>query len=408
MNNVTAGEFHSPDEALLHRVQTAVQELGDWLEAAGYAGNDPYQLDNIISSVGHRPIIGPLMGLARRLLKPYHALIPRQIFQASRPIVMAQALGDALAAEGMLPASEQTRRRASRLYEMLLEHRSPLAQNDAWGLPFVWGGVERHEKHWPMAITTVLVINGLLEARHLLDEGAVLKHLESSLRFMIEECGILRTVDGVCILYGPGDTRLILNASAAAAGLMARASSLLDRPDLMLLAEDAARLIAHHQNPDGSWFFAPAHGTHLLDPIIDFRHTGYILEGLAEVREHSGSAELAATLSSAVERGWAYARSALVEGDLPRWAPNQTWPIDAHDVAEAILLAVAMGDQDLARRHVEAALRDFYIGDGQFRYKLFADGRKNDSVFIRWTQAPMYKALTRFAAAGSASDGAGH
>jgi hypothetical protein len=38
----------------------------------------------------------------------------------------------------------------------------------------------------------------------------------------------------------------------------------------------------------------------------------------------------------------------------------------------------------------------FHRGKGLFRYKLFEDGRSNDAVFIRWTQAPMYKALARY------------
>jgi hypothetical protein len=372
------------------------EALGEWLQARDYAGNDPYQLDSIISGAGGKPLIGPLLGLARRLLKPYHALIPRRLFQVSSPIVMPQALGDALSGEGILAGSDAAVRRSRRIFALLDQHRSPLSKNWAWGLPFVWGGQDKHPKHWPMTITTTLVLTGMLDAERHLDSAEVLEKVRSGIRFMLEECGVEELPEGACILYGPGDTRLIINQNAAAAGLLARVADRLGRPDLMALAERAAAFCAHHQNADGSWYFAMPHGQHALDTIIDFRHTGYILEGLLEVRRHSADAALVERLDAAIARGWAYVRQHLIEGDLPRWAPDQTWPVDSHDVAEAIILAVEMGDLALAQRHVNAALSIFYLGDGKFAYKAFHDGRRNDAVFIRWTQAPMYKALARY------------
>jgi hypothetical protein len=47
----------------------------------------------------------------------------------------------------------------------------------------------------------------------------------------------------------------------------------------------------------------------------------------------------------------------------------------------------------------------FYAGDGKFRYKAFENGDSNNAVFIRWTQAPMYKAMVRYLAM-SATDAA--
>lgn len=386
------------DQELLKRAFAAANATGQWLEKQNYAGNDPYQLDNIISSVGDRPLIGPLMGFARRVLKPYHALIPKQIFQASKPILMAQALGDALSGEGARAPDDEARRRAARMFQLLDEIRSPLAKNTAWGLPFVWGGVEKHPRHWPTTITTTIVLQGMMDAILLLNREAVAQRVESGIRFMIEECGVAELPEGDCILYGPGDTRLILNASAAAAGLMARAGAMFGKPDLIALAGRAASLVCHHRNDDGSWYFAPAHGAHPLDPIIDNRHTGYILEGLSEVREFGESGEITAAVGQAIDRGASYLRSHLLDEEIPRWSPDATYPVDAHDVAQGIQTSLVIGDVNLASRQVRFALDRFYLGDGMFRYKLNADGRTNDAVFIRWTQAPMYKSFRKFLA----------
>jgi hypothetical protein len=64
-----------------------------------------------------------------------------------------------------------------------------------------------------------------------------------------------------------------------------------------------------------------------------------------------------------------------------------------------------MDDIELATRHVQAVLSVFYVGEGKFRYKALGGGRYNDAVFIRWTQAPMYKALTKYLRALEAGKG---
>jgi hypothetical protein len=385
-------ETRTPSARDAAEVDAAIAALGNWLEAADYRGNDPYQLDSVITQAAGRPLIGPVVGFARRVLKPYHALIPRRVFSAARPILIPQALGDALSGEGFRAADDEARRRAARLFALIGETRSPLARNDAWGLPFPWGGADRHPPHWPTTISTTFVLNGLIDAFHLLDREAVLARLDSALRFLLEECGVEETQAGPCLRFGPGDGRLILNVSVAAAAAMVRIADLTGRRDLLDFAHRAVRFVAHHQNPDGSWYYAPAHGAHALDTIIDSRHTGYILESLAVANAVFDDPAVAASL----EAGWNYVETTLLEDEKPRWSPQETWPLDAHDVAQSILTALTLGKHELADRHVALAMGRFYRGEGLFRYKLFRDGRTNDTVFIRWTQAPMYKALARY------------
>ncbi|MEM7302337.1 MAG: prenyltransferase/squalene oxidase repeat-containing protein [Pseudomonadota bacterium] len=308
--------------------------------------------------------------------------------------MIPQALGDALSGEGYRSPDDLARKRARGLFQNLLSSRSPLSQNTAWGLPFAWGGTKATPPHWPTTITTSTVLSGILDAWHLLDEKDVLPEVESAIRFVFDDCGILETDQGPCILYGPGDTRPILNASAFAAGVFARVGEFLGRDDLMNFAQDALLTIVRYQNDDGSWYYAPPHGEHALDDIIDNRHTGYVLEGLAEGNNLLKNEEIA----SSIERGWRYLEENLIDDGKPRWSPEQTWPIDSSDVSQSILTAVSVNKMEFAGEFANFALDKFYMGDGRFRYKVFEDGRSNDSVFIRWTQAPMYKALSKFRA----------
>ncbi len=176
----------------------------------------------------------------------------------------------------------------------------------------------------------------MLDAIHLLDRDAVLERIESELRFMLEECGVAALPKGDCVFFGPGDTRLILNVSIAAAGLFARVGAFPGRKDLIAQASRAARLVAHYQDGDGSWCYSPARGDHPVDTIIDSRCTGYIIEGLAA--DNAGASD--PILTNAIACGWHYARIQLTENGKPRWSPEQTWPVDSYDVFQGTMTAL--------------------------------------------------------------------
>ncbi len=366
--------------------------VGDWLEHASYLGNDPYQLDEFISSGSRLKLVGPILDLMRRTLKPYHAMIPRRLFTAAKPILIAQALSDSLSAEATMPIRSSTRRRVERLFQMLQDVRSPLAENSGWGLPFRWGGAIAHPVNWPTSVSTAMVLHGMLDAIELLDQNQSHASITSGIDFIVHECGYEETSSGICVRYGRGDRRLILNASAVAAAAFVRAGMILRRDDWIDLARRAVCFIISAQNQDGSWYYAQPHLEHPLDPIIDSRHTGYIIESLAAINQVLPDSRV----NTAISKGWGYVKSSLIDGNRPRWSPESTWPVDGHDVAQAILTSLAVGDAAMAEAHVSLALRSFYLGEGRFAYKLFENNQRNLTVFIRWSQAPMYKALSKY------------
>lgn len=365
---------------------------GNWLERADYRGNDPYQLDHFMARASGTRISRSAVAFFRRLLKPYHALIPKRLFTVAKPILIPQALADSLSAEACLPDGRPNARRIGRLFDLIVEAKSPLASNMGWGLPFRWGGSETHPAHWPVTVATTIVLRAIMDAGGLLDRGIVADVVNSGIRFMIEEIGYEDSAEGICIRYGPGDTRLILNASALAAAVLARAGAEFGRQDWVDLARRAVDFIASHQNGDGSWHYSPAHRGHPLNPTIDSRHTGYIIESLVVANRYLNDARV----DAAVSAGWSYVKSNLIEDDRPRWSPETTWPVDCHDLAQGILTALAVKDMKVADRHVALALDTFYLGDGRFAFKLFESGQLNEAVFIRWSQAPMYRALAAY------------
>jgi hypothetical protein len=375
-------------------IEAILQAAGDALEAAGYRGKDPYQLDHVMTKASGNRLLRPFIGYARKALKPFHTLIPRRLFELSKDVVIPQALGDSLSAEAHRTDIRMAACRATTIVALLDASRTGSEGCYGWGLPFAWGGGEPHSPHWPTIITTTIIINGFLDALPLLGEEVVKPRVDAALRFMVETCGYEETPHGICLRYCPGDTRLILNINAAGAWALARGAELLARDDYIALAKRMMALVVHHQNMDGSWHYAPEHKEHKCDTIIDSRHTGYILESLAGFARHYPDA----AIENAITRGWDYNITTLMDGDAPRSSPSETYPIDSHDVAQAIQTALALGKLDWADRLVVYAMRELYRGDGLFCYKRFADGSKHKANFIRWTQAPMYRAFAIYCA----------
>jgi hypothetical protein len=380
-------------------IDKMLQAAGDALEASGYHGKDPYQLDHVMTKASGNRLLRPLIGAARKALKPFHTLIPRRLFELSKDVVIPQALGDALSAESHRKDRQIAAHRAATIVDLLDASRTGSGECYGWGLPFAWGGAEPHPPHWPTIITTAIIVDGLLDALPLLGEEVVKPRVAAALRFMVETCGYEETPHGICLRYCPGDTRLILNINAAGAWALARGAELLGLDDYLDLARRAMALVVHHQNADGSWDYAPEHKEHKRDTIIDSRHTGYILASLAGFARRYPDA----AIDVAIARGWEYNITTLMDGDAPRCSPSETYPIDSHDVAQAIQTALALGKPDWADRHAAYAMRELYRGDGLFCYKRFADGTTHKANFIRWTQAPMYRAFAIYRAKSGAA-----
>lgn len=383
----------SPEEISPSEICAIFNDLGDWLEVQDYKGVDPYQLDGLLTKSAQIPGFGKLVGLARQILKPFHAHLPSNIYARANPIHIPQALGDCLMAEGERSPETFKKERVERLLVLLEETRSPLTENYAWGLPFMWGGNHPHPPHWPAAITTTFVLNGIISAYAIIGSEIADPILLSGANFLIKECGVGEANGGKFIAYGPGEVRPVLNSSIAAAACLDKIDRLTgNKLQLGLLPYDLASFVINHQNKNGSWYYSPATPNLAADKIIDNRHSCYIISSLVELAENYDDP----AFDTAIKRGWSFVDNNLRAGEHIKWSVNSTWPIDAHDVAQFIKTALMVGDLPLAHSITQFLLKTFYLGEGRFAFKAHSNGTLNSSTFIRWSQAPIYSALARY------------
>lgn len=366
-----------------------------WFEDQGYAGIDPYLLDERAFRARQCPLIGPIVGKIRRLLKPLHSWIPQRAFSSFSPVIMPKALGLIMAGNASLyhiQENDAYLEANRRLLELLIEHRSPGFEHLCWGQPFAWGSSPRYPPHTPAVCVTSPIGHGLLDYYEVSGDEEALKVLLDVSDYLMFENGCTGFDQSLCLHYSPKKPNLTYNSNMMAASFLMRLSRVTGDEEQSDFGSKAVNFILEGQNADGSWYYTDPRGKSTLNTMIDHRHTGFILEHLqiaAEILQDDD-------VDRAIERGWEYYKKFLFDGVVPKWSPTRTYPVDIHDVAQAIITPVRLGKLDFAARVVKFALDNLFDGHDEFHYKLFENGRVNPTVFIRWGQAWMFKALSGF------------
>lgn len=377
----------------------------EWIVSRDFQGIDPYLLDAKLNSVGSGSLLRPVMKKVRSALKPFHPFIPRRVFTSATPVLMPKVLG--LSLSGIAGLSSQWEPNAYQstidlTVSKLLAARSEKSKHLSWGHPFSWGSAVRYEPDTPSIPVTGLVGHGLMD---IVEAGRATGHkenLESIADYITTENGFKDFGSSICFYYAPSNLDLTYNTSILAASYLVRLDGHFNSNAYSDLAARAVRFVIEGQNPDGSWYYTDPRGDTPLDKTIDGRHSGFILEHLARILPHlHPDDQLAAQVREALAKGTEYYLTRMMDGAIPRWDPESTYPVDVKDVAQATITLSVLGRLDQARETLDFAYKHFFDGTGAFWYKLHKGGSVNKTVFIRWSQAWMLKAIGTLIAAES-------
>jgi hypothetical protein len=250
----------------------------------------------------------------------------------------------------------------------------------------------------------------LLEvAEKLGDERA--RHLgEAAATFLAERLNLSRLGNAAALSYTQYDHTRVVNISALAARVIARADGDPGSGARGPLARCLIEFVLQEQRGDGSWPYSADEGGDWEDSF----HTGYVLEALINLFVQGASIP-----EGCIVRGLtAYQRFFDSEGAARLFDSPASW-FDAHSAAQGIITLAAVGSAPhlpaatregaLASVHRVAswARRALWLPDaGYFAYRVRGNRRiKHD--YIRWVQAWMALAMATDAAmegTGSASN----
>ena len=380
----------------------SLDRLEAHLEAERLRGYDPY--DALSSPLFRLPVlrsskwlrIAAEQGLKRSQVNLRPLL---RIPKGYNPVTLAFVLqASAYRAHVDPQRADAYRARAGECVAELARLRTGGYSGDCWGYPFDWEArYGRLPAGTPTIVATGIVTNSLFTAYRLLQLEEAFEMCKSAAGFLVHDLPQTDTHDGTfCWGYFPSDNQRVLNATMKGARLCAQVYSVTGDEAYIEPAAQTAAYVARHQRDDGSWPYAVGDTRHWADNF----HTAYVLDAFDSYERCTSDS----AFHDVKERGWRYYRDHFfVDDRIPKYYPDQLYPIDATACAQSVLTLCRFGDIDTAIRVGEWTVREMHCPDGHFAYQV----RRRRVVripYMRWASAYMYVALSRLAY--SLADGA--
>ena len=387
-----------------------------WLERAGYASYDPYDVWGTGYGLWARgmyyrrgvlgiPLVAPILLLETLWPRGRGAFVEKKRYATAD----AQLL---LAFLNLRHASGEGAflEKALRLGEELLGYSIPGYGGPCWGYPFDW----RHNrglwrKNTPFITCTPYVFEAFLGLHDVTGETRHLETAAAIARFVHDDLKDTPTgPDAAAASYSPGDATKVINASAYRAFVLFEAAHRCGATTYREKARRNLNFILQNQREDGSWLYAVDNPA---EQFIDHFHTCFVLKNLHKINRRLRDA----ALESAIQRGWAFYRRALFDADdnpvsfaiKPR---TQLVSLEMYDVAEAITLGALLKDEApgaLALAHTLARrVRErWQLRDGHFITRAYRGGLRHTLPFLRWSQAQVFYSITNLLVATSNQGG---
>jgi hypothetical protein len=369
------------------RFRSVYARLGARLEAADFAGADPF--DALNSTVfGRTPLVAlPFARLAWLQLFKRSPYDLRKIFRVpatANPVTLA------LAARTYLRAgdAEKARRCVARLLGMRCD---PTQWGEgAWGYPFAWQARAFYVPFGvPNVIATAYALRAVIECASVVEGEA--DRIVAAAATLVASTLVRRARNGGRFIgYVPQADTMVHNASLWGAYVLAVAARRGGAPAWRALADAAIDHTIGAQTADGAWAYgeAPHHRW------IDGFHTGYVLEALQLCRVLLDRSDLDAPIAHGID----YYITTFVRDDgvVPYYADGKG-PLDANNFAQMVITLYGIRPQadwpSRADKVLAAAIRELWCPELQsFAYQ--RSGKRLNTVFYpRWTQIWMLHAL---------------
>jgi hypothetical protein len=382
-----------------HDIAAVLDRLEHWGREREWVGPDPYEgLNSPLGRLmrGKRPRQAVIQAYKRASFAPPWPL--RSVPQANAKVFGLVLSAYSTAAGSRLPGAERLGpQMIDRLEQMSL---SPVRV--AWGYHF--DAQTRHLFYGsdePNAIATCFAIGGLCDA-HARGGDERAATLALAARPYLLSLYRETSAFGPAFTYVAAGSELIHNANMLVCGALCRLHRLDPDPVAAGAVAAATATTLGRQDDDGLWAYGEAGNLGWQDNF----HTAYLLEGLCRVEETFGIG------AEELRRGVAAWLANFVGADgWTPYFPRQRYPLEPHCSASAIdllcLLAERNGDTepiDAALRVAACAIAELWLEpEGRFAFRRTSRGL-NRRDFMRWTNAPMFRALCSLESAGGEAE----
>jgi hypothetical protein len=207
--------------------------------------------------------------------------------------------------------------------------------------------------------------------------------------FIEKELILSETADELVFGYVPGKGGRIHNVNLMGAALLARLHSYTGEARFGKYAVKAARYTVRSQEKDGSWLY----GENPHHRWVDNFHTGFNLVALHAINRHLPDDLWRRSIDSGLEY---HVRHHFTVDMTPKYYSSKLYPIDIHNFAQGIDTFVTFGLSDRAFRLIEKCVDTMWDDGEHYFYYQKTRWYTNRIDYMRWSQAWMFFALTRY------------
>lgn len=376
-------------------------ELFDWCERENFAGHDPF--DGLNSKIFQAT---PLKYFS--LSRLAWLQIVKRFGKNLRPILKIEkginAKGIALFALAELSRfratqNEKHAENAKHLIEKLLSQKIGIKTQDsrlktAFGYNFDWQSRAFYAPQGtPTIVPTAFATQALIECYEIFKDEKYLETASEVCEFITSDLNrIDETQKEICFSYTPLDRSIIFNASLLAGECLANVGAIKNDILYLNLAHKTANYVINRQREDGAWVY----GAKSFQSWVDNFHTAFILLSLNRLQKLIPNLDA----TDCIKKGLNFWLENLFLPDgTPKYYDQETFPIDIHSAAAAIVGLCELKDLDerclpLAEKVATWTIENMRDAEGFFYYQK----RQNSLVktpFIRWGEAWMSLALAK-------------
>jgi hypothetical protein len=365
-----------------------VNNLKYWFIRHDYKGIDPYQMDERVFGIIKEM---PWLGFIRKTLKPFQYLMPKSLFRNSPRIYHPKAIALIISANCYLYYILKDKNLIEenfKLLKILDSLKNPKFKYACWGHPFEWGQNPRYPKDTPLICVQAPIAHSLIDFYSICKDKRILDMIESAANYLSKEADYEDFGKTASFHNSPLDDMYVHNSNIMAAAFFYRLNEIKKDQNLIVFADKLTNFTINSQNQDGSWFYAHKKSGEIIK-TIDNCHTGFVLKALNQIRNISKSEKIKHSL----DKGMDFYNKNMFDRELPKHTVQNEYPIDIHDVAQAIITFTETSDLKFANKIASFAFNEMSNKKDEFYFKYFKSGKTNKLVFARWGQAWMLLAL---------------
>lgn len=386
-------------------VLEAIRKLDEWVCNNGWSGYDPF---DVLGTPAILSVLGiSVRARARGIRLPVMAFV-RLFPKASRILLGVKMAVNAKAMALFVRAylnlyecfkKEEYLDRALTCISWLEKSYSKGYSAYCWGYPFDWQSLMFFPKGTPSGVVSCIAGHAFLDAYDLLGRRKYLKVTEDICRFILNDLNRREYNNKLCFSYTPIDDYEVHNANLWCASLLARVASHTKNDLLKKTAIKAVNFTVNDQRDDGAWHYWSteyAGQKGIERNVIDNFHTGFVIECLMDCDRYIPPLNVKEPIRKGINF---YVKNLFLDESIPKWTPNNIYPIDIHSCAQAIITLAKYPEiskqySNMIRKVALWTIKNMQDEKGFFYYRVYRWG-VDKTPYIRWGQAWMLFALSR-------------